>query len=187
MSPAIGMADDNRAGSDLLQNDSCYGLGGLTLRGIAGNDVPLDGSQPILLEQGQGLSVTRPIREAKNPRDPGDFIHLIRWDLPVERPCLELFPQDLILGLRSQDLLFDPFGIEEAKIGMSPGVIANLEQRVGNELHRFFRMRKHPFPTGEEGGLNHMVSQVIDEVGVVAGKVSRPFTKIKGQGDNFFV
>ena len=64
---------------------------------------------------------------------------------------------------------------------------ADLEQLVGHQLLRPLRMRLHLFAAGEEGRLDALRAQEIDDAAVIAGRISVLLAKIEGEGDQLLV
>jgi hypothetical protein len=65
-------------------------------------------------------------------------------------------------------------------------VVADLEERVGHQLHGPLGVAAQPFAPGEEGRRNVLPAQRVHHRGVVAGHVVGQFAQIEGQGDDLF-
>ena len=94
----------------------------------------------------------------------------------------QLPAQDLILGLGPEDLVARLIPLEDAQVAVGPGVVADLKQRVGHELHGLLRVGAQPLAAGEEGRLDPGGAQGIDQLRVVAGPLVGLLAQVEGQG-----
>ena len=69
---------------------------------------------------------------------------------------------------------------------MAETVRAKLEIRIHEQLRGALRVGFHPFAAGEEGCLQRLGAQQIDDASVIAGDGSVGLAKVEGQGDQLF-
>src|SRR5512144_963115 len=73
------------------------------------------------------------------------------------------------------------------QVEMPQAMAADLEQRIGDQLLRALRMRPHPFAAGEEGRLDALRAQEIDDAPVIAGHIAVLLAKVEGERDQLLV
>jgi hypothetical protein len=168
MPTAIGVRDDNGTRSDLLLNDSNDAALRLGRSGVAGDHVPLDGGQSMLVDNIQCRRRAGTIWESKELGDAGDLLHFILTGLLGALSGPQFFPKDLILGLRPQNLTIRLFLVELRKMSVTPGVVADLKERIRHQLHGLLGMRQHPLAPRKEGGSYLGRAQNVDQVGIEA-------------------
>ena len=100
------------------------------------------------------------------------------------RPPRQLLAEDRVFGLRPDDLLLGPFTRQHPQITVRPGVIADLEQRIGHQLQGALRITPQPFAPGKEGRRDLFLAQDIDDRTVVPGGIVGPLAQIEGQRDD---
>ena len=87
----------------------------------------------------------------------------------------------LVGPLRPDDLVVQARAIEQPKIAVRLGMIADLEQRIGHQLLGALLVRAHPLAAGEEGRLDALAAQRVDDGAVVAGDLARLLAQIERQ------
>jgi hypothetical protein len=103
--------------------------------------------------------------------------------LPSRQACAAR----LVGALRPEDLVGEALTLKAAQIAMGLGMVADLKQRIGDQLMRALLVRAQPFATGEKGGLDALLAQVVDDGPVVARDLSRLLAQIEGQGDELAI
>jgi hypothetical protein len=66
---------------------------------------------------------------------------------------------------------------------MLPAVIGDLEQGIGHQLLRPLAVREQPFAAGEEGRLDVIFAQVIDDAALIARDLVAGLAEVEGQRD----
>jgi hypothetical protein len=96
-------------------------------------------------------------------------------------PLRQSFPYFLISQLCSLDLIDKRAARESAQVPMLPRVISNLKTRIGHQLLSSRPVGEHPFTAGEEGRPDVLLSQIVDNVTLVAGNFMRLLAKVERQ------
>ena len=97
--------------------------------------------------------------------------------------CSQVRAQFLIGELRRADLLRQRRLGDDAQIAMLPGMVADLEKRVGHQLLAAFGMGEKPFSAREERRLDVLRPQEIDDIALIAADFVALLAKIEGQRD----
>jgi hypothetical protein len=96
---------------------------------------------------------------------------------------LDLAAHLLVGALRARDLVDQRVPGQKPKIVMLPGMIPHLEQRVEAELLSALAVRQHPFSAREEGRLDLVLPQKINDTALIAGDFVGLLAQIERQRD----
>lgn len=161
--PTVGVHDENRPVLDTLLDEFEHIFGCIIRDRIGGDDVPLNGVQPVPGDDAQRQVVVGASRETEKTRlTTGQLVHqLLR---------LEDLGNHICLGQISE-------------IRVAPGVIAELKERVASQREGLFWVSPHPITAQEERRRGVIFDQSIENAFVEAGQVAWSLAKVECEGD----
>jgi hypothetical protein len=161
--PTVGVHDENRPVLDTLLDELEHIFSRIIRDRIGGDDVPLNGIQPVPGDDAQRQVVVGARRQTEKTRlTAGQLVHqLLRLEDLGTHFCLGQIPE----------------------IRVAPGVIAELKERVVSQREGLFRMGPHPITAHKERRRGVEIDQGIKNAFVEAGRVDRSLAQVERESD----
>ena len=154
------------------------GLFPVCYRAEFSHDIPLNSCQA---KGGNGLEGFWARAAIGQTEKPWHRRYLCEFSWICDFPC-KLFANQLILGLRPENFVFQILEGEQCAVAVTPVVIANFKERMlQKEFHARF-VRAHPFAAHEEGCRNILRLEKAKQSHVAARGGCRQFAEIEGEG-----